>query len=260
MGKMTPRVSESSHQPVRPVVSNPPFGEDRVLKVEVGGEAELELSLDGYDLEGEAVSHVFVTKVEPGSPAYKAGLFQGDAIYEVDGVDVRHRSVGGIQAVVAEAWSVAKLEGRRYARRLLTATRLEDQSKHVSTLAVPTSAITLRVQWRHGSSILKLVQNRRECSLQLQQHQKELRVLVDREMALLAGSLQGGGLPVSKEEKWEVGSDDGTLDDVVSVVHSAVDMLRADLFVLPTSPFLLFTYESLCEPGQEAFVKGRQLG
>lgn len=126
-------------------------------------------------------------------------------------------------------------------------------------LLSPTSAITLRVQWRHGSAILKLVQDRREYSSQLQQHQKELRMLVDQEMALLAGSLQGGDLP-GLEEKWEVGSDDGTLDDVISVVHSAVDVLRADLFVLPTSPFLLFTYDSLCEKGQEAFVKGRQLG
>ena len=68
----------------------------------------------------------------------------------------------------------------------------------------------------------------------------------------------GSEMCIRDREKWEVGSDDGTLDDVVSVVHSAVDMLRADLFVLPTSPFLLFTYESLCEPGQEAFVKGVQ--
>ena len=114
MGKRTPRVIESSHLPVRPVISNPPFGEDRILKVEVGGEAELGLFLEGYDLEGEAVPHVFVMKVEPGSPAYKARLFRGDAIYEVDGVDVRCRSVEGIQAVVGEARSVAKLEGRRY--------------------------------------------------------------------------------------------------------------------------------------------------
>ena len=87
----------------------------------------------------------------------------------------------------------------------------------------------------------------------LQQHQKELRVLVDREMALLAASPQGSGLPAG-EEGQEVGSG----DEVISVVLAAVDTLRADYFVLPTLPFLLFTYSSV-DAGLEAFVRGRHV-
>ena len=78
-----------------------------------GGEEELGYLLEGFDPEGEAVQHVFVVKVEPESPAYKAGLFRGDAICEVDGADVRYQTVEGIQTMVAQAQSKAKLEGRR---------------------------------------------------------------------------------------------------------------------------------------------------
>lgn len=77
-------------------------------------------------------------------------------------------------------------------------------------------------------------------------------MLVDREMALLAGSLQGSGLPVGDEGQ------EARSDDIISVVHSAVDTLTADYFVLPTLPFLLFTY-SRADAGQEAFVRGRHL-
>lgn len=108
------------------------------------------------------------------------------------------------------------------------------------------------MQWRNGCAILKKVCDLRECCSQLRQHQKELRVLVDREMALLAGSLQGSGLPVGDEGQ------EARSDDIISVVHSAVDTLTADYFVLPTLPFLLFTYSS-ADAGMEAFVRGRHL-
>ena len=121
----------------------------------------------------------------------------------------------------------------------------------------PTSKISLRVQWRNGSAILTKVRDRRECCLQLKQQQQMLRVLLEREMALLAGSLQGNGMAA-----WEEGqgtySGDGVVDDVISVVHAAVATLRADYFVLPTLPFLLFTYSS-GDAGQESFIRGRHL-
>ena len=112
VGRKTHRATESKSHLVR-VISNPPFGEERELRVEAGGEEGLGYLLEGYDPEGEAVQHVFVVEVEPGSPACQAGLFRGDAICEVDDVDVRHRTVDGIQTEVAQARSVAKLEGRR---------------------------------------------------------------------------------------------------------------------------------------------------
>ena len=127
----------------------------------------------------------------------------------------------------------------------------------ISCVSSPTSKISLRVQWRNGSAILTKVRDRRECCLQLKQQQQMLRVLLEREMALLAGSLQGNGMAA-----WEEGqgtySQDGVVDDVISVVHAAVATLRADYFVLPTLPFLLFTYSS-GDAGQESFIRGRHV-
>lgn len=112
VGRKVAHATDKQH-PVQRIISNPPFGEERKLKMEAGGEGELGYLLEGYDPEGEAVQHVFVVKVEPGSPAYRAGLFQGDAICEVDGIDVRYQTVEGIQAKIEQARSMAKLEGRR---------------------------------------------------------------------------------------------------------------------------------------------------
>lgn len=117
-----------------------------------------------------------------------------------------------------------------------------------------TSKISLRVQWRNGSTILSKVRDLRECCSQLKQQQKMLHVLLDREMALLAGSLQGNGM-AAWEEGQGADSGDGMVDDVISVVHAAVATLKADYFILPTVPFLLFTYSN-GDAGQEAFIRG----
>ena len=45
------------------------------------------------------VEQTFVQSVNPGSPAFLAGLFAGDMIVEVDGVDVSHASVEDVVKV-----------------------------------------------------------------------------------------------------------------------------------------------------------------
>ena len=101
------------HLHAKRIFSNPPFGEERVVRIEVGGGEQLGYVLSEYDPEGEAVQHVFVVEVEPGSPAYRAGLFRGDAICEVEDVDVKYRTIEGIQEEIERARLVVTSEGRR---------------------------------------------------------------------------------------------------------------------------------------------------
>lgn len=115
MGRTKPRLTDPKpkHQHARRVFSNPPFGDERELRIAVGGGEGLGYLLDEYDPEGEAVQHVFVVEVEPGSPAYQAGLFRGDAICEVEDVDVRYRTIEGVEEELTCARLAAISEGRR---------------------------------------------------------------------------------------------------------------------------------------------------
>ena len=109
----------------------------------------------------------------------------------------------------------------------------------------------MRVQWRNGIAILSKIDDLKQRRAELKHFQDNLRVLVDRENALLASTPQRSGTAACQED-----SGCGVADDVISVVHAPVTTLTADYFLLPTLPFLLFTYVS-GDARQEPFIRGK---